>query len=173
MSLKTVLSERKAAIVNTWFDQVVGDYPPDSAAIFKRQKDPFANPVGHIARESLGGLVDQLLGDMDAAALRGFLDPIIRVRAVQSFTPSQAVSFIYSLRRIFRESLGERGGAEADWSALDRDVDRLALLAFDLYMECREHLFQLRTDDIHIRAVKTLRRAGLIADEPGGEGPPA
>ena len=47
MALNELLSERSTAIWQAWRDRILEAYPAKSAELFKKGKDPFANPLGH------------------------------------------------------------------------------------------------------------------------------
>jgi hypothetical protein len=83
-----------------------------------------------------------------ASELSSAIDGIVRIRAVQEFTPSAAVGFVYTLRGILREELADAALDPAGHAALERGVDRLALVAFDVYMQCREKIFEIRVREI-------------------------
>lgn len=91
------------------------------------------------------------------------LDPILRIRAVQSFTPSKATGFVFSLKQIIRQHLSANGleaGAEID--QLDRRIDEMALAAFDIYVACREKVYELKASESRNQFFGSLKRAGLI-----------
>jgi len=169
MGLEGLLEKHKRTIVNKWFDLVARTYPPDTAQFLKRQKDPFANPVGRTTFKGLEGMYDQLMGKMDDEAIVPFLDPIIRIRAVQSFTPSKAAGFVFSLKSIVRETVGGQLREKEELkelAALDERIDRIGLLAFDIYMRCREQVYRLKANEIRNRVFSAFHRAGLVADTP-------
>ncbi len=114
-------------------------YPSAALPFLAGQDDPFRNPVGHTLRQSLTSLFEQLQGDMDANGIAPALDAIIRIRAVQDLTPSQAVEFLFLLKPIMRELAPEQ-----DQVRLADRIDRLALMAFDKYMQCREQVAEVR-----------------------------
>ena len=79
------------------------------------------------------------------------LENIIKIRAVQDFTPSQSVSFVYLLKKIVRQELArdrKSSVEQASLAELDGRIDQAALMAFDFYMECRERLHQIRTNEV-------------------------
>ncbi len=39
-------------------------------------------------------------------------------------------------------------------------------MAFDIYMACKEKIYQISANDMRSQALKAFKRAGLIADEP-------
>jgi hypothetical protein len=169
MGVENLLAAHKDDIFKKWFDLVVSTYPPDTARFFKNQKDPFSNPVGAATAKSLKGILEEIFTTADPKALARHFDPIIRIRAVQSFTPSQALGFVFSLKGIIREALDRKAavnGAFEDLAAMDRKIDRAALTAFDIYMECREKIFDLRANESRNRFFKAFERAGLVTESP-------
>ena len=101
---------------------------------------------------------------LDATA---FLDGIVRIRAVQDFAPSQAVSFIFVLKGVVRgelknELLENRFSEEL--AAFDSAVDVLALFAFDIYMKCREKIYELKAKEATNMTFRLLQQARIIVD---------
>jgi len=151
MTFGDLLDARLDAIVERWGDAVLSAYPPDSAALFRAQKDPFANPLGASVRKGTQGVLGAMLNDMDQEELRSHLDEIIRIRAVQQMTPAEALAFVFSLRSIVREVVPE---AEADprfhgdLAEMDRKIDEVALSAFEIYAARREEVSELRINEV-------------------------
>jgi hypothetical protein len=165
--LKGLIEDRKDHIIKEWFDKAVKSYAPDTAEFVKGQKDPFANPVGRTTIKGLQFLLDQLLKDVNHQALTDGLDPIIRIRAVQNFAPSQATAFIFSLKTILRITLKKElqdNQLAKELLAFESKVDELCLLAFDIYMECREKVYQIGANETRNRIFRAFERAGLVAD---------
>jgi len=148
MRLDEVLAAKRGAVLDRWFEAVLATYPADTARFLAGGADPFANPVGHAVREGLGRLYDGLVAEAPAAELSAAIDGIVRIRAVQEFVPSAAVGFVYTLRGILREELAGSGVDPAGQATLEGGVDRLALIAFDVYMQCREKIFEIRVREI-------------------------
>ncbi|WP_054693966.1 RsbRD N-terminal domain-containing protein [Desulfosarcina cetonica] len=96
MNSASLLATKKQAILKSWFQATVDSYPADTARFLKNQKDPFANPVGQTTYRNLEILVDALVTGAGRDAMAAALDPILRIRAVQSFTPSKATGFVFS-----------------------------------------------------------------------------
>jgi len=171
MRLKELLAQKKTAIIDKWFDAVAETYPADTAGFIKRQKDPFSNPVGGTTQKGLMVLMDELLGEMNSDKIDSFLDPIIRIRAVQDFTPSRATSFVFSLKKIIREHLNKCDFNDhlivADLALLDQKIDLIGLRAFDIYMKCREKIYQIKAHEEKNRFFCAFERAGLIKELPG------
>jgi len=169
MQIEYQLEQRKPVIVKKWFDLVIQTYPVDTSNFLKTQKDPFANPVGQTVLRGLEALFDVLLKGPDADTISSFLDPIIRIRAVQDFTPSKAVAFIFSLKQVIRENLKKElkdPAAALDLLNLESTIDDLALIAFDIYMECREKIYELKANQEKAGTFAAFKRAGLVCELP-------
>jgi putative component of toxin-antitoxin plasmid stabilization module len=73
------------------------------------------------------------------------------------------------LKKILRE-LFEKQLQDADLmrQALEVEsrIDRLALVAFDSYMACREKINDLKANETRSRTFKAFERAGLIKKDP-------
>ncbi len=132
----------RAAMLEQWIAKTLQSYPSPAIPFISGEKDPFRNPVGHTVRQSLATLLEQLQGDMDPACIAPALNAIIRLRAVQDLTASQAVGFVFLLKPIVREF-----GPEHDTLRIEERIDRLALMAFDKYMQCREQLANIRLSE--------------------------
>lgn len=165
MSFDQYLQRNQKAILKEWFQAVVETYPEETARFLKKERDPFTNPVGSSILEGIEGIFMQILGGLPSDEVLPFLDRIVRVRAVQNFTPAQAVAFMFALKDVVR-SQTDKDGLTAQYAAdlvgFERTVDRAALMAFNIYMECREKLYQLRVDEIKNRTGRFLERANAI-----------
>jgi hypothetical protein len=162
-----LIQKEKDVIIQKWFALAIQAYDPDTAKFLKTQKDQFANPVGNNTLKGLQGLFDQLFEDFELKAVISHLDPIIRIRAVQAFTPSQATAFVLSLKTVLKETLGKKLHDEqmmADYLAFETKIDRLCLMAFDIYMECKEKIYQISANETRNRTFSAFERAGLISE---------
>jgi hypothetical protein len=148
MGLNEALAAKREAVLGRWFQAVLATYPEDTARFLASGADPFANPVAHTVRESLGQLYDRFATGVPTGELSAAIDGIVRIRAVQEFTPSAAVGFVYTLRGILREELADAVLGPPEQAVLENGVDRLALVAFDVYMQCREKIFEIRVREI-------------------------
>lgn len=151
MSLITLLANKRKEVLDAWVSLILDTYPADSAAFMKRQPNRFANPVGYAFAHETVVLFNHLLGDGDVEAASSALERINKIRAVQDFSASEAVAFVFFLKSAVRKVLSREladGRLTADLLALESKIDDMALLAFDGYMQCREKLFQIRCDSI-------------------------
>jgi len=166
--LKDLLLKEQPAILRGWFRHLLETYPPDTARFLKQQRDPFANPVGASIQLGMTGILEGLFQPEHAnqpSGVDSFLDHLLRIRSVQDFTPSRAVAFIFALKPVAREALGRElreGRLQEEWLDFEACVDGLALRAFDVYMRCREELYELRVQEVKAHrdsAVRMLERA--------------
>jgi hypothetical protein len=172
MRLRELLKNKKSSIVKKWFEFVIDTYAPDAALFFKSQKDNFLNPVGGTTHSILETLFETLLENVDADNVAATLEPIIKIRAVQKFSPSQAVGFLFALKTIIRNELKKelKKIHSEELELVDTRIDTLALIGFDVFVRCREKIYDLKTNTERSKIYTAFARAGLIkeiaADEP-------
>lgn len=145
---------RKQAIAERWFALTVQTYPAQSRQFLQREKDPFRNPVGQALHTHLPALLGELLGDMNPENVARSLGELMRMRAVQHFSAREALSFLFLLKRVLREELP---ADEESRVGLDNRIDDMALTAFDIFMRCREQIYQLQANEAK-RSVAVLQR---------------
>jgi hypothetical protein len=157
--LDHIVRNNRAVISDEWFESVVSAYPEETAKFLREKKDPFGNPVGTALREELGTILDGIVGVADDEAVAASLDRIVRVRAVQEFGPSAAVGFVLHLKPILhRLAESEAKASKVDAVDIDRAVDRVLLMAFDIYTTCREQIFEIRVKSIRDLSAKHIER---------------
>ena len=175
MSLEKLLVENKSAILSRWFDSILETYPSDTKEFLRTKKDRFDNPVAHRISVGIEGIFDQILNDAKVEDASPFLDKIIRVRAVQDFTPSQALAFIFDLKALVIEEIAaasREGQLSEEIMLLKQKIDQMGLLAMDIYMKCREEIYELRVNEVKRSVSRLIERANKICGIPGKEGDP-
>jgi len=151
-ALRAALEQKRDDIVGKWLVQTVEDYPDLTSRFFLQEDDRFRNPIGHALKEGIPLLVDQMIGDMDESKLVPALDSIVRIRAVQDCTVIQAVAFVFHLRKILRDVIpGEVQKNSGGLVPIESRIDRIALLAFDIFVQCREKMQQLKVNEMRRR----------------------
>ncbi|MDF1577495.1 MAG: RsbRD N-terminal domain-containing protein [Desulfurivibrionaceae bacterium] len=146
MKILQLLIEKEEVIVKRWLKQVLAAFSADANRFLANQSDRFANPLGHNFSTGLTGLYRNLRSE-EPGDITEILEQLMKVRAVQAEdTPAESLAFIFALKIIIREECRKEWSPEldAEWPELAARVDRLALHAFDLYMACRERLYQVR-----------------------------
>ncbi len=175
MALKDLLTEKKGQIQKKWYHLILETYPPEAAAFFKKNRDQFENPVGVHLGEGVEGILSQLLGETDEDQVKHYIDRIVRIRAVQDFTPADAVRVFPLLKKAIREVLGEELEDLAllkEFLAFEEQIDEITLKAFEIYHSCRERLYHMKVEEWKSRMYMLLRKAGLLYDEREGSLPP-
>jgi hypothetical protein len=169
MRLDDLLKQNKDAIIKKWLALSIDAYPADTSKFIKSQKDPFANPVGNTF-SNLGPLFDELLNGMDFKTITSHLYPILRIRAVQPIlSSSQSTGFIFSLKKVIRESFKKEFSDNDILKELlifELKIDELALIAFDIYMKCREQVYEIKANEERNRTFRAFERAGLLTEIP-------
>jgi hypothetical protein len=170
MSLGNMLLANREAILQRWCDDVLATYGDSAAAAFRRERDPFANPVGHALRVATRAIFEALAAGKDEAAIREPLQDIIKIRAVQELTASQAVGFVFLLKEVIRAELADalrQPQLSSELALLERRIDGVALVAFDVFVDCRERLSELRINELKRSVpwiVGKLSKQGFVSD---------
>ena len=176
MDIYSLIKQHRETLSREWFKAVISSYPEETAKFLRSQKDQFANPVGHTIKKELDAILAQLgEGITTGDAVDGFLDRIIRIRALQDYTPSDAVVFIFQLKDIIRQQLF-RQIAEHELAdqlvELEAGIDRLALSAFDIYAACRQKVFEIRVEESKRLIANLLKRSDMFYEMPDVQSEP-
>lgn len=163
--------EKRNLIIEKWFDALLNNYSPEAAKIFKREKDPFANPLGYNIHLGVEGILDWFEKEEkqdDVAYVSAALDKILRILAVQELTPGQALSFIVTFKKIIKNLMRDyyknKDAMWSEWQIFDERLDNLMLIAIEIYSNCREKLYQIKVDEANHRVYSLLRRANIVPD---------
>lgn len=149
MDLAEGFRNHKEKIVNKWVEYTLSTYV--SSGFFVKEHDKFANPVGGNIRQALGTLFLLFSKGADSKEFTPPLEQIMSIRSVQEFTPSQAVAPLNAVKHITREVFladKERKHLAEELYDFDFAVDLAMLAAFDIYMQYRERLYQVRINEI-------------------------
>jgi len=149
MEVSEALASKKQEILSLWIERTFNSYA--APGFFKTAKDPFANPVGSNIAAGLTALFELLRTDADIQAFGKPLDQVVRIRAVQEFTPSQAVAPFLELKWVVKQVFsGDKNSQPllGKLDALDCAIDRMALMALNIYTECREQLYRNRIREL-------------------------
>jgi len=133
----------------------------------KTQKNRFGNPVGYAISEVIDVILEELSGEMDVARVSRYLDNIIRIRAIQDFTPSRAVAFIFLLKKVIREELADEIREQQLFDELlmiESRIDQLANVSFDMYMASREKIYKLRANELRNQTSRMLKVSNMVKE---------
>ena len=149
--LRDLLVNKRSSIINNWIQLIVETYPSKTSSFLKSQKDRFSNPVGYSISSNAEKIFDEIIKGRDIEIVKNSLNDLIKIRAVQNFSPSQAVGFIFSLKKVICKEFEQEvieGNAKSELIDIEEYIDDIALIAFDLYMDAREKLFNIRISEI-------------------------
>jgi hypothetical protein len=149
MDLAEAFRSYREKIVGQWVDYTLSTYK--SSKFFRKEVDKFANPVGGATREALDALFLLLVENAEPQTFVAPLEKMMRIRAIQDFAPSQAVSPIHAVKHITRDILAkdkEKCHLIAELYDFEFAVDMAVLAAFDLYMDSRERLYGVRMEEL-------------------------
>jgi hypothetical protein len=149
MVLESLLSQNQKPILERWFDLILETYPANTAAMMRKDKNQFTNPVGSTLSREIDVLFKNLRESSQDEKCQASLDSILKIRSVQDFSPSKAVGFIFLLKRAIGETLKNDIYKESvmdEWMKFQSKIDDLALQAFDIYMDCREKVCEIRVN---------------------------
>ena len=145
-------AERK--ILEKWIGRMADSDPEQAAVLRVSEPDPFRNPVAFAVRKGLSQLLEQLSGEMNCDVIDSALDTIVRIRALQDLSPTQAVGFVAELRSLVPEL-----PTTLDRVVLESRIDRLVLAAFNKYAQCREQIVAVRLHEAERLTRMRLRLA--------------
>ncbi len=160
LSLKDLLKKHKATILEKWYHLILETYPANTAAMMRKDKNKFTNPVGSTLSREIEVLFKKLCEGIQDEKCQASLDSILKIRSVQDFSPSKAVGFIFLLKKAIGEMLKNEICKESvmdEWSKFQLRIDDLALQAFDIYMDCREKICEVRINQAKIEKEMALR----------------
>ncbi len=172
MSLYKLLSGRKKDILKKWQQEIFQIYPADSIRFLTSESDQFANPVGHSVREHTETLLSGIMSEDEILAEKytPILDEMIRIRAVQDFSPSRALKYLYDLKKVISGQLDDAETSDnntyCELVNLYKRIDDVIMIAFDIYSKCREKLFEIKVQTAKNQVSGILRRSDLVAEIP-------
>jgi hypothetical protein len=144
--LERLLLLKKEAILQGWLREIYSSYIPGTNKFLQNGNDRFANPVGHTISVNAAQLLDALIRGDDPGTMHGCLEKIIRIRAVQDFTPTQAVSFMSELKTIIRSQIIQDATKHRlldELNALETTIDSLGCAAAELHTKMKTQIREL------------------------------
>ena len=156
--LKNFLKQNREKILQDWLDQTINTYKPEMVHFLKKEKNQFTNPVRNTIVTSLEKIFNGIVYDNGVDDYSG-LEELIKVRAVQDFSPSEALSFLFDLKKIIRAEIlksEEKTASLNDLYMLDQKFDTLLRQAFDYYNECRMKINDIKISEIKARSMRAF-----------------
>lgn len=165
MDLIKAVAARSEELAQKWADLILGTYPEQTQVVWRKNHDPFTNPVGGAIHKAAGDLIPLLVAWNDAEAVGRALEQIVKIRAVQDFSPGQALSFVFLLKKLLRQEFAkelEARGALSELLAFETRIDNLAVIAFDVYVAARDQIARMRVEEVKRAHKNIVRRANLM-----------
>jgi len=163
--LYQLLPKHKSSIVSKWIKKILDSYSTESSIFFSNEKNQFSNPVGNIISKNVESIFNEITGNRNFDTITLLLTDIIKIRAIQNFSPSEAVGFVFYLKKIIREELDQEINQQEildELVELEYVIDKTALIAFDLYMQSREKVFQIRMNEANYKLQKAVYPIGVF-----------
>jgi hypothetical protein len=163
-SLLDFLTQSRETIVAQWTEQTLQGH--EEHRFLLEERDRFRNPIGYAVRENLPRVFDALLAGGTNGELESALEEIVRVWAVQGQSPSRAMSFVFLIREIARRELKHQMKMDPPGQAmapLEARIDRMGLLAFDLFAQCRKRILDIKAKEARRRVFVSERMAAAKA----------
>jgi hypothetical protein len=148
--LRSILIEKRPAILKKWIEEIFATYPADSATFLKGEQDMFANPVGHTVTINAAYIVDGMIKGDSPRTLSDYLVQIIRIRAVQNFSLTGAVSFVANLKTLIMQQLEtdiNKYNLQAEWAELETSIDSLHDFACQIYTDMKGKIAAIRAKE--------------------------
>ncbi len=165
MPIKDLLSKKRKAIVNKSFELTIATYPEESKSFLKDSSRQFTNPIGYNLYQSIEQIVEKIINEEPIESFLPPLEEIIRIRAVQDFTPSQAVGFIFLIKKAFQDELEKEIEPFQILDFLSR-IDSLSLIAFDIFIKYREKIYDLKSKELIDRTWWILKKWNIVSEIP-------
>jgi len=150
MKLERLLLQKKEAILQGWLREIYGSYMPGTDKFLQNGSDRFANPVGYAISANAGQLLDALIRGDDPGTFHGCLEKIIRIRAVQDFTPTQAVAFMTELKTVIRDEVldgATKYGLLVELNELETKIGYLGAAAAEFYVNMKTQIREIASKE--------------------------
>lgn len=161
MKIFEFLIENKSDIVSQWQQAIIDTYPKDAGKFLLGKEDRFANPIGYFVRTELPVIYDELTADMDENTLRESILNIIKIRAVQEFTISEATGFIFFLKSIIqRKYVSSLNNQDAilEFFNFEKRIDKVSSMIFEIYLEMKIKISEIKFNEVKKRNHKMIER---------------
>lgn len=167
-----IIAKKKPIISEKWFNMIISSYPETTSTFLRKQINPFSNPVGNTIREMITMVLDALCDEDVNEKVYESIDKFVRIRAVQDFTPSTALNFIFMLKQVVKKELKDELNNKDMYEAFylfNSKIDELMLRAFESYMKYREKIYELKVHEFKNMAFRLLEKANLTFENQGEE----
>ncbi|MDD5648744.1 MAG: RsbRD N-terminal domain-containing protein [Dehalococcoidia bacterium] len=146
MNLTSLLLQKKETVLRMWLRVIFEPCGPGNVMPLPAGGDRFTDPVGYTISNNAAHLLNALIKGDDPEASRECLEKIIRIRAVQDLTQSQAVGFMTGLKMVMRSLIMEevtRHALMEELNELEKRIDCLGHISDELYVNLKRQIREL------------------------------
>ncbi len=166
---KIVLNKnQEQAIFEQWYEIIARTYSAESYALLKETSKQFTNPLAYNIYTEAKSLFEAILEDRYLELIEEPLNNILKIRAVQDFTSSEAVGFILNLKQVFRMELTSISNTDEYYktlSLIEDRIDQVLLKAFNIFMQIREKIYELKANEVKNRTSRMIERLNRKYDK--------
>ncbi|HZW33056.1 MAG TPA: STAS domain-containing protein [Isosphaeraceae bacterium] len=152
-SLTTILTKHQSALLSDWVREQAAVRGRRGAAISESElRQECSDFLGRL-RATLERGQDADINSQDWGEVREMLEHLSRSRLALGFSPSETVSFVFSLKKpLFRSLRQELAGdaqslGEATWATTEL-IDQLGLYTTEVYLKGREELITRQQQEL-------------------------
>lgn len=167
MEVNTLIKKEYVSILKLWLKAFWARFG-EGAVYFHKEVDQFTNPFGYHIEESFRGILLGLSEEFSWENFDPYLDKLAQIRAVQERVPSLAVGLFLDLKKVIRETLGERIITKFGFATLlelEDKINSLIVRFMDYYQAYRERIYEVRLEEWKRNHYLLLKRAGIITNE--------
>ena len=152
-NLKKFLLMREPKVCQKWYNRMMEGYPPEMRNFWENKENRFTQPVPYTMAQAMHDIYCELIKPQpDEQLVYSQLESMMRICAVQNLPPSGAVRTLFQLKEVIREEANMVELRDSlflqDLQAVETLLDQWTLLAFDIYMEFREKIYELRMKEV-------------------------
>ena len=162
MELSGFIEENLAVLSERWLEEITSTYHKDAVGFIKDKDDAIHNPLGHAIKEMVDTVLSCLIKGCDEQTLDSAMYRVIQMRAVQDFTPSDAVSFIVQLRTLIAGLAREKQAGHEVVLEMDEISFGLMSRAFNMYSKCRETIGDIKVEELKRNLYMMLRKSDMV-----------
>jgi hypothetical protein len=125
-------------------------------------------PLKHTFRTGLERIFDELIEGKLPDKKHVILNDVIKILAIQDSSPSEALSFYTTLTAMIRFRFKAQLKDEEinyQFNELIENIYKALCISFDIYMEIRERLFNIKIKEITAANNRLFKMAKLITNE--------
>lgn len=163
MSINNLLSKKRNNIIGKAFDLIISTYPEQSRIFLKGKNNRFSNPIGYHTNQTIQQIIDNIIADEELESYLLPLENIIQIRAVQDFTPSQAIGFIFLIKKAIHAEIHKEANSNELMELMSK-IDSLALIAFDIFMNYREKIYDIKAKELIDRTWWILKKWNIVSE---------